>query len=170
MAREMRVSDSIVIAVSPEVAYDAVSDVTQMGRWSPENLGASVAQAAETTYVGMRFVGSNRRGPVRWQTGCVVTAADRGRRFAFDVDRYGVAPALLRVSVASWEYTFDPAVGGTLVTETWRDGRTRWPDFTTRLFDPIATRRPSFAEYQRGNIAGTLRNLKRELERGQASS
>ncbi len=160
----MRVSDSIVVAVSPEAAYDAVSDVTQMGRWSPENLGASVQRPAEAAYVGMRFVGDNRRGPVRWQTGCVVTAADRGRRFAFTVDRYGVAPALLPVSVATWEYTFDPAIGGTLVTETWYDGRTRWPDVATRLFDPVATRRRSFADFQRGNIARTLRNLKRELE------
>lgn len=160
----MTVSDSLHVLVSPETAYDAVSDVTQMGRWSPENRGARVRGAAGAPYVGMRFVGDNVRGPVRWQTGCVVTAADRGRRFAFDVDRYGVAPLLVPVSVASWEYTFEPADGGTLVTETWRDGRRRWPDLATRLFDPLATRRPSFAEFQRGNIARTLRNLKRELE------
>ncbi|HSX67521.1 SRPBCC family protein [Nocardioides sp.] len=163
--REMTVADSVWIGVPPETAYDAVSDVTQMGRWSPENTGATVARPAAAAYVGMHFVGSNRRGPARWQTRCTVTAAERGRRFAFDVDRYGLAPLLLPVSVASWEYTFEPQDGGTLVTEVWRDGRTRWPDVSVRVFDPLATGHPSFAAFQRRNIARTLKNLKRELER-----
>lgn len=159
----MTVSDSIVIDVAPEAAYDAVSDVTQMGRWSPENTGATVEGSADAAYVGMHFVGSNKRGPARWHTRCTVTAAEPGRRFAFVVDRYGMTPLLLPVSVASWEYTFEPHGSGTLVTETWRDGRVRWPDFTVRLFDPVATKHASFADFQRGNIRRTLRNLKREL-------
>jgi hypothetical protein len=165
MTRVMTVAGSIWIDVAPEVAYDAVSDVTQMGRWSPENKGATIARPAAAAYVGMQFVGHNRRGPARWQTRCTVTAAERGSRFAFDVDRYGLAPLLLPVSVASWAYDFTPLDGGTLVTETWRDGRTRWPDLSVRVFDPLATGRASFADFQRGNIARTLANLKRELER-----
>ncbi|MDO7869212.1 SRPBCC family protein [Nocardioides jiangxiensis] len=162
--REMTVSDSIWVDVAPEVAYDAVSDVTQMGRWSPENTGARVASSARRAHVGMTFVGDNRRGPARWQTRCTVTAADRGSRFAFDVHRWGVAPCLLPVAVASWAYAFEARDGGTLVTETWRDGRTRWPHLSVRVFDPLATGRASFADFQRSNIARTLRNLKRELE------
>jgi uncharacterized protein YndB with AHSA1/START domain len=165
MSRVLTVSDSIVIDVAPEAAYDAVSDVTQMGRWSPENTGATVEQPAGAAYVGMHFVGSNKRGPARWHTRCTVTAADRGRHFAFVVDRYGMTPLLLPVSVASWEYTFEPNGSGTLVTETWHDGRTLWPDIAVRIFDPLATRHASFADFQRGNIRRTLRNLKRELER-----
>ena len=163
--REMTVADSVWIDVAPEVAYDAVSDVTQMGRWSPENTGARVARPAAAPYVGMHFVGSNKRGPARWQTRCTVTVAERGRSFAFDVDRYGLSPVLLPVSVASWEYAFEARDGGTLVTETWHDGRRRWPDATVRVFDPLATGRSSFADFQRGNIARTLANLKHELER-----
>jgi hypothetical protein len=164
----MTVAGSTWIDVTPETAYDAVSDVTQMGRWSPENTGARItraAGAADAAYVGMHFVGSNKRGPARWQTRCTVTSAERGRSFAFDVDRYGLAPFLLPVSVATWAYAFEAQDGGTLVTETWRDGRTRWPDVSVRVFDPLATRRASFADFQRGNIARTLKNLKRELER-----
>jgi hypothetical protein len=164
MTREMTVSGSTWIDVTPETAYDAVSDVTQMGRWSPENLGATVSKPAPAAYVGMKFIGDNKRGPVRWQTGCTVSAAERGRRFAFKVDRYGIAPLMLPLSVATWAYDFEPKDGGTLVTETWRDGRTRWPDFSVRVFDPLATGRDSFSEFQRGNIARTLKNLKRELE------
>lgn len=164
MPREYTVSGSITIAVAPEVVYDAVSDVTQMGRWSPENLGAKVTRPTEAAYVGMRFVGSNKRGPVRWETGCTVTAAERGRRFAFDVNRYGRGRVMIPVRVASWAYDFEAVDGGTLVTETWHDRRRGWPDAAVRLFDPLATRHESFAAFQRGNIARTLRNLKAELE------
>lgn len=165
MKRELSVSGSIHIKVDPETVYDAVSDVRQMGRWSPENKGAAVRGGFESAYVRMTFVGDNQRGPVRWQTRCTVTAADRGKVFAFDVDRYGIAPLLVPVRIASWEYTFDPAEGGTFVTETWRDGRTWWPAAAVRVFDAIATRHRSFADFQRGNIRRTLARLKAELER-----
>jgi hypothetical protein len=165
MARELTVSDSIVIEVDPEFAYSAVSDVRQMGRWSPENRGG-VIKGEEFTgaHVGMRFVGDNKRGAVRWQTECVTTVAEPGRQFTFDVVRYGYKRVMAPIRIATWSYDFEPANGGTKVTETWTDGRTRWPDFTTRIFDPIATRKPSFAEFQKGNIRRTLANLKRELE------
>jgi hypothetical protein len=32
------------------------------------------------------------------------------------------------------------------------------------VFDPIATRKPSFAEFQKGNVKRTLANLKKALE------
>ena len=65
MTRELTVSDSIVIAVDPEVAYREVSDIRQMGRWSPENRGGTVEGDFDQAYVGMRFVGDNKRGAVR---------------------------------------------------------------------------------------------------------
>lgn len=170
MAREFEVSRSIDIAVDPATAYAAVSDIRQMGRWSPENTGGTVKGEFDQAHVGMRFVGDNRRGPIRWQTECVVTAAEPGRRFAFDVVRYGFGRAMAPINVASWAYDFEASDGGTRVTETWTDGRTRWPDFTIRIFDPIATRKPSFAEFQRSNIARTLANLKRELETDHAAN
>jgi len=165
MAREFEVSRSIDIAVDPQTAYAAVSDVRQMGRWSPENRGAVIKDEEFTAaHVGMRFVGDNKRGPVRWKTECVVTAAEAGTRFSFDVVKYGFGTTLIPIRIATWAYDFAPVDGGTRVTETWDDGRTRWPDFTTRVFDPVATRKPSFAEFQKGNVERTLANLKRELE------
>jgi hypothetical protein len=94
----------------------------------------------------------------------VVTSADPGRRFAFDVDRYGYGRFMVPVQVASWAYDFEAVEDGTLVTETWRDRRRGWPDAAVRMLDPLATRHESFAPLQRGNIARTLRNLKAELE------
>jgi len=164
MPRERSVTGSIHVDVAPEGAYAAVSDITRMPEWSPENTRGVVRGPGGPAYVGMTFVGSNKRGSVRWNTRCTVTVADPGRQFAFDVDRYGVGALLVPVSVASWDYTFEPHEGGTLLTETWTDGRHWMPDLVAGTFDPLATRHASIAEFQRGNIARTLRNLKAALE------
>lgn len=165
MSREMTVSDSVWVEASPEVLYDLVSDVTQMPRWSPENTGGQVDQPGTPAYVGMRFVGSNRRGRARWRTSCEVTAADRGQRFAFRVDRIGGRKGLIRGSIAEWEYAFHAVENGTLVTETWRDGRRGWPDAVANAFDFVATGGSTFADFQCRNIQRTLCNFKAAVER-----
>lgn len=164
MSRALTVSDTVVVGVAPDVVYAALSDVQQMGRWSPENAGAELADPDRPVRVGTVFVGANTRGRARWCTRCVVTAAEPGRRFAFDVRAWGPRRQMVPVRVASWEYTFAPAVGGTLVTERWVDGRTRWPDWAAAVFDRVATGHDSFATFQRSNIRRTLDRLKRELE------
>ena len=100
MARPMTVSDSVLIAADAQSLYDEVSDPSRMGEWSPENRGADIAEPGRPAYVGMTFVGHNKRGRARWQTRCTVTAADPGRRFEFHVHRIGVKvpviPSLVR--------------------------------------------------------------------------
>lgn len=97
MSRTLVVSDSLVIAATPAALYDRISRPALMGRWSPENLGATLRSAdakpggeaggeaggdedgARRTEVGDVFDGRNKRGPVRWTTRCTVTVADPGR-------------------------------------------------------------------------------------------
>ena len=164
MARPMTVSDSVLIAADAQSLYDEVSDPSRMGEWSPENRGADVDEPGRPAYVGMRFVGHNKRGRIRWQTRCTVTAAEPARRFAFDVHRIGVTVPVIPFSIASWEYHFEPADGGTLVTEVWTDGRKNWPDFVAARFDKVATGGRTFAEFQKRNIARTLARLKQDFE------
>lgn len=164
MARTMQISDSIVIAVDPATAYDNIADVTRMGRWSPENTGAVLDSPGRPARVGDGFVGANARRGMRWHTRCVVTAADPGSRFAFQVRHWGLRKPALRVAVASWEYRFEAVDGGTKVTETWIDDRTRWPDAVAAVFDRVVTGKRGFAEFQRGNIRRTLAGLKAALE------
>lgn len=159
----MNVSDSVVIAADPMELYRQVADPSQMGRWSPENTGADTPPGVPLE-VGARFVGTNRRGRARWSTGCVVTAADPGRRFAFDVREIGLRKPVLRGAIATWDYTFEAEDGGTRVTETWTDGRKRWPDPMAAVFDKVATGGRLFADFQRRNIARTLANLKTDVE------
>lgn len=160
----MSVFDSIYIAVDPLVVYRQLSDPTLMGRWSPENLGATVREPRESSYVGMEFEGVNKRGLAKWVTRCVVTAADPGERFAFRVEAIGVRKPRFRGAIASWEYRFAPEDGGTRVTETWTDDRGGWPNAAVQVFDRIATGGDLFSQFQAKNIHRTLRNLKKQLE------
>ncbi|MET9364418.1 SRPBCC family protein [Streptomyces sp. NPDC006632] len=166
MGRVFTVSSSMVVGVPPEVAYRAVSRPSDMGRWSPENLGTTGAAGEDSAEVGTSFVGRNKRGLFRWVTKCTVTAADPGSRFAFRVHAIGIGRPRLRGPIATWEYRFEPVEGGTRVTETWTDDRKAWPDVVAGVFDRIATSGSTFADFQSRNIGTTLRNLKRELESG----
>ncbi|MEV0856223.1 SRPBCC family protein [Nocardia fluminea] len=164
MSRTTTVVDSIDIAADPGFVYQQVSDPTLMGRWSPENRGAKVAEPRESTYVGMEFEGLNKRGGARWVTRCVVIAAEPGERFAFRVEAIGVRRPWIRAGIATWEYRFEPDNGGTRVTETWHDDRKSWPNAAVQVFDRIVTGGDTFVEFQRKNIRRTLRNLKQQLE------
>ncbi|APY89779.1 SRPBCC family protein [Streptomyces alfalfae] len=171
MARTFSVSRSIVVEAPPSLVYEQVGRPAQMGRWSPENLGATLADADGPARVGQVFVGHNKRGAVRWTTRCTVTRADPGACFAFRVHAIGLKRPRLRGPIATWEYRFEAATsaqgvpgGATRVTETWTDDRRSWPDAVANAFDRIATRGHTFAAFQTGNIDRTLRNLKRELD------
>ncbi|MEV2250309.1 SRPBCC family protein [Streptomyces sp. NPDC050147] len=164
MTRTFTVARSILVEASPQVVYGQVSQPALMGRWSPENLGATVPGGEVPAAVGLVFEGHNKRGPFRWTTRCTVTKAEPGRRFAFRVHAIGLKRPRLRAPIATWEYRFEDRGGDTLVTETWTDDRRSWPAFVTNVFDRLATGGRTFAVFQVGNIDRTLKNLKRELE------
>lgn len=102
------------IAASPEAVYDLVSDVTAVGRFSPETTGARWLGHDTSARVGARFAGRNAIGRMRWTTKPVITAADRGRQFAFRVPSG---------ALATWTYDLHPSMGGTTVTESVRTER-----------------------------------------------
>lgn len=108
-------SASLRIAAAPEVLWDLVADITQMGRLSPECTGGRWLGRATGPAVGARFVGFNRRGWVRWATTNRVVEAERPQVFAFETKQSG----------ARWRYTFEPDGDGTIVTETREEWRAR---------------------------------------------
>lgn len=100
---------SIVIDAPADRLYDIVSDVTKMGRLSPECTGGTWLGRTKGPAVDARFRGRNRRGPVFWVTTNRVVEANRGREFAFETKQSG----------ARWQYRFEPSDGGaTTVTES----------------------------------------------------
>lgn len=105
------------VAAAPEVVYDLVSDITNMGRWSPETYRCEWIDGSTKARVDASFKGWNKDSlgpiPIRWSTVCTVITAARGEEFAFRV----------RQSGATWTYRFESdGAGGTKLTETRGDG------------------------------------------------
>ena len=98
---------SLHIDAPAERIYDLITDVTQMGRWSPECTGGRWLGDASAPAVGARFKGKNKRGLMRWSTTCEVTKAERGEAFEWQVAESGMR----------WGYRLEPDGDGTLVTE-----------------------------------------------------
>lgn len=107
--------DTVVrhINAPPEVLYDVIADVTGMPELSPEIVACEWIDGAEGPAVGARFRATNHagRGP-DWHNTPVVTAADRGREFAFSRTEKGAG-------TIAWRYVFAPEGSGTLVTESY---------------------------------------------------
>jgi len=106
---------TVHMAAPPMKVWELVSDVRNVGKFSPETFAAEWLDGATGPAVGARFRGHVRRneiGPVYWTT-CRVTDCEPGREFGFEV--------MVGSRVANhWHYRFAPEGGGTDVTESFR--------------------------------------------------
>jgi uncharacterized protein YndB with AHSA1/START domain len=99
----------------PEKVWALLSDVTLIGRYSPETFEAEWLDGATGPAPGVRFRGHvkrNGKGPIYWTT-CTVLSCVPEREFAFGV---GSADKPMNV----WKYELEPAGDGTDVTESFR--------------------------------------------------
>jgi hypothetical protein len=147
------VSVATTIAADAEMLYELVSDVTNMGRWSPETTACRWLGDATGPAIGARFRGANRDGWRRWSTTCTVVVAEVGQRFAFEVD-LGPLP------VARWTYDFIQAGDATRVVETWTDRRLRH----LHGFSAVLMGVPDRAEHNRRGMDETLARLRAAAE------
>ncbi len=152
-----QVAESIEIEAPVQAVYDLIADIARMGEWSPEATGA--LRAPRRLEAGDRFIGSNRRGPVRWWTVCTVRHAEAPRLLEFDVD---AGP----VSLSRWSYRLVPAAnGGTVVTEVWLDRRDGLIGLPVRLLGSLLIPGDR-AAHNRANMRTTLARLKQTAEAG----
>jgi uncharacterized protein YndB with AHSA1/START domain len=107
---------SVVIEAPRERVWELITDVTNMGRWSPECHRCEWVGRASGPAVGATFKGWNKRGFVRWSTVSTVVTADEPNEFAWEVKQ----------SRMRWGYRFEPSGDGTRVTE-YRDELARKP-------------------------------------------
>jgi uncharacterized protein YndB with AHSA1/START domain len=115
--------DSVTVHMNApaEKIWDLVSDVTQIGRYSPETFDAEWLEGATGPAVGAKFRGHvkrNGKGPIYWTT-CTVLASEPGKEFTF-----GVGPSDKPLNV--WSYTMAPSGDGTDVTESFTLSPTWW--------------------------------------------
>lgn len=141
------------VAAAPERVWDLVAEVTEMGRWSPEATNAVWVGGAHGPALGARFKGTNQMGSKSWKSDCVVTACERGRRFAFDVK---AGP----FKVAGWTYEFVPVEGGCRVTESWEDHR----GLLVTWLSPLITGTKDRAKRNQETMMATLQRLATAVE------
>ena len=163
MHEELRMSGQAEtwIAVAPEVAYAAVTDLPRMGEWSPENRGGDWIGSTAQVAVGATFRGNNRSPQGEWETTLTVTEAEPPRRFAFCVAPPGEAGTV-------WRYLFRPERRGTVVTEAFEWCWTPGEGFRGRVGQlPIEDAVVLVAQRQghlQDQVDRTLAALKRALE------
>jgi uncharacterized protein YndB with AHSA1/START domain len=151
------VHDSVTVHINatPDRIWDLVSDVTKIGRYSPETFEAEWIEPATGPAVGAKFRGHvkrNGRGPTYWTT-CTVTTCEPGREFAFGVGN-GERP--LNV----WAYKLEPNGEGTSVTESFQLA----PSFGLRLYWALLGW--SRGKTNRNGMRTTLERIKAEAESG----
>lgn len=95
------------VEASPQRVWEIVSDVTRVGEFSPECTGGRWTDGARGPAGGAHFVGSNRHGPMRWNTHCTVVAAQPAEHFS-----YQVAESAMR-----WGFRLRGVDGGTELTQ-----------------------------------------------------
>lgn len=155
-----------VVAAPPELVWDQLADITQIGRWSPECIGAAWLGEPDPR-PGARFTGRNRLpNGFEYEVTCVITEADRPRTFAWAVlDDDSDDPA--RAS-SLWRYgIYALPDGGSLVRQRFTHGP---GDSFLRM---IAAKAPDRAEEiitarlaaLRANMGATLRAMKAAAER-----
>ena len=148
--------DSVTVHMDapPDRIWELVSDVTRIGRYSPETFEAEWLDGATGPAVGARFRGHvkrNEKGPVYWTT-CTVRESVPGRVFSF-----GVGPKEKPLNV--WSYTLEPAGDGTDVTESFELS----PIFPLRLYWAVLGW--ARGKRNRNDMRRTLERVKAEVEK-----
>lgn len=151
---EPTAQSSIEIAAPPELVYELVSDVPNLPDWAAEIQRCTWVGGATGPVVGAKFKGHNEHKKRKWGSLNVVTAADPGREFAFQV-RIAGAPSAL------WRYRIEPTDDGCRVTESTRRLTPRPVALAVnRLFLGIRDR----DDHNQANIERTLARLKDHAE------
>lgn len=153
----MQDSVTVHMDASARRIWELVSDVTRIGRYSPETFEAEWLDGVTGPAVGARFRGHvkrNGKGPIYWTT-CTVTECVPDEAFAFGV---GNPDRPLNV----WSYRLAPAGDGTDVTESFALAHT----FGLRLYWALLgwTR----GKTNRNGMRTTLERIKAEVERDPA--
>jgi hypothetical protein len=143
-------TESVEIDRDPATVFAAIVDVTRIGEWSPECIGARWIEGATGPAVGAKFAGDNKLElagitVMKWSTTSEVTEYVADRVFAFSAEGY-----------TTWRYELEPTATGTRVTESY--DYTAQPGAQTFVYETLL-RRP----------AAMNKGMRRTLDRIKAS-
>jgi hypothetical protein len=104
----------VTVDADREAVWEVVRDVTRVGEWSHECVGASWLGDATVATPGARFRGRNRNGIFRWGRVCEVIEA-RPWELA-----WRTVPTVLFPDSSEWRIHLHEADGGTRIEQTFR--------------------------------------------------
>ncbi len=148
-----KVAVSREIGAPTERVWSMVTDMTQMGRWSPESDGATWVGGTEGPRPGAVFTSRNRNGKRTWTTVGTIVDVEAGHLFSFRIKARGLA-------IAEWRYAFERTPSGCRVTETWIDRRGPLAKIIGRWATGVADR----TTHNRVSMEQTLDRLKSAAE------
>ncbi|MET8451919.1 SRPBCC family protein [Streptomyces sp. NPDC005209] len=100
------------VDAAPAHVYELISDVSAIGRWSPNASDVAFDRGAGPR-AGAWFSGRNRRDGKEWTTRSQIVQANPGTAFGFVV---GGAEN----GIVHWNWTFHPQGRGTVVQQSWQ--------------------------------------------------
>ena len=141
------------IAASPDAVFTALTDITRMGDWSPENYASEWHDGFSRAAVGAMYTGHNRNGDKEWTTESRIVELVPNQRFFFD--------CLARDFVfAKWGYSIEAIDGGSRVTEYWQDLRPEAALERSKSISGVEDR----TAHNRAGMEATLERLAAALE------
>jgi Polyketide cyclase / dehydrase and lipid transport len=164
----MVVEASIDVACTPLEAWRLATDITRIGEFSPECIGAAWIDGASGAEMGARFEGTNRifdqatDTEYLWIRPCTVTAARPPKHFSYTVgDRYDGSPA------TQWDVLIEPSQVGCRLSQRFRHLSRRLSGLRHMADEDLARAEAIVNDRERGLLDGinqTLRTMKELLE------
>ncbi len=114
--RRVQKSGCVMVEVAAHIdaVWEVVRDVTRVGEWSHECVGAAWIGDSTGPVPGARFRGRNRAGAIRWGRVCEIVAADP-YRFV-----WRTVPTALYPDSSEWTISLDKMDGGTAIEQSFR--------------------------------------------------
>ena len=105
---------SVTVDAELEAVWEVVRDVTRVGEWSHECVGAEWIGGSSTAAPGARFRGRNRARIFRWGRTCEILSADPYELV------WRTVPTTFYPDSTEWRIALEKADGGTRITQRFR--------------------------------------------------
>jgi hypothetical protein len=115
-ARHVQAANAVAVTVDASIddVWEVVRDVTRVGEWSHECVGASWLGGASYASPGARFRGRNRAGRLRWGRVCEIVAAEPYELV------WRTVPTRTYPDSSEWRIRLEPVDGGTRIAQQFR--------------------------------------------------